>query len=129
MSNPGEIGWFDLTVPDATAVRDFYRAVVGWESKDHDMGEYNDYEMIVPATGARVAGVCHARGMNADLPPQWLAYITVADVDASVRACESGGGEVVVPVREMGPHGRIGIIRDPAGAVCALWQQPEGESA
>ena len=54
MSNPGEIGWFDLTVPDATAVRDFYSAVVGWESKDHDMKEYNDYEMVVPATGATV---------------------------------------------------------------------------
>ncbi|MHC4939091.1 MAG: VOC family protein [Planctomycetota bacterium] len=129
MSNPGEIGWFDLTVPDAKAVRDFYRAVVGWDSQDHDMGEYSDYEMVVPSTGQRVAGVCHARGPNAEIPPQWMLYITVADMEASIAACESGGGEVVVPPREVGSYGKIGIIRDPAGAVCALWEQREGESS
>ena len=123
MSNPGEIGWFDLTVPDATAVRNFYRAVVGWESQDHDMGGYADYEMVAPATGQRVAGICHARGPNAEIPAQWMLYVTVADIDASVRACEANGGSVVVPVRAMGEYGRIGIIRDPAGAVCALWKQ------
>jgi len=121
MSNPGEIGWFDLTVPDAAAARDFYKAVVGWESRDHDMGGYADYEMI--ADGRCVAGICHARGPNKDVPPQWLLYITVADVDESVRACEENGGSVVVPSRAMGEHGKIAVIRDPAGAVCALWQK------
>ena len=33
----GSIKWFDLTVPDATAVRDFYRDVVGWTAVDFDM--------------------------------------------------------------------------------------------
>jgi predicted enzyme related to lactoylglutathione lyase len=129
MSNPGEIGWFDLTVPDAVGVRDFYRSIVGWESQDHDMGDYADFNMLLPDSGKTVAGICHARGMNADIPPQWLLYITVADMDASIRACEAGSGEVVVPPRDMGPHGRIGVIRDPAGAVCALWQQLEGEAS
>jgi predicted enzyme related to lactoylglutathione lyase len=26
---PGQIGWIDLTVPDAEAVRDFYQDVTG----------------------------------------------------------------------------------------------------
>lgn len=26
----GAIGWFDLAVPDAAPVRDFYAGVVGW---------------------------------------------------------------------------------------------------
>jgi predicted enzyme related to lactoylglutathione lyase len=26
---PGQIGWIDLTVPDAPALRDFYQAVTG----------------------------------------------------------------------------------------------------
>ena len=36
----GSIGWCDLTVPGADAVRDFYRDVVGWTSTDTDMGGY-----------------------------------------------------------------------------------------
>jgi len=126
MSKPGEIGWFDLTVPDATVVRDFYRTVVGWESRDHDMGEYADYEMLAPGTEQAVAGICHARGPNADLPAQWLPYIGVADVDASVAACRERGGEAVRPAADMGPWGKIAIIRDPAGAACALREKAEG---
>ena len=28
----GKIGWIDMTVDDAPAVREFYEAVVGWKS-------------------------------------------------------------------------------------------------
>jgi len=30
MSEQGKIGWIDLTVPDAEAIRDFYQHVAGW---------------------------------------------------------------------------------------------------
>jgi predicted enzyme related to lactoylglutathione lyase len=30
MDKLGNIGWIDLTVPDAEAIRDFYRHVTGW---------------------------------------------------------------------------------------------------
>ncbi len=30
----GTVGWMDLTVPDAPALRDFYSAVVGWTSSE-----------------------------------------------------------------------------------------------
>jgi predicted enzyme related to lactoylglutathione lyase len=33
MSDVGKIGWLDLTVDDADAVRDFYREVVGWKAE------------------------------------------------------------------------------------------------
>jgi hypothetical protein len=38
----GTIGWFDLTVPNADEVRDFYRAVVGWGVEECEMGGYSD---------------------------------------------------------------------------------------
>ncbi|MGH9367705.1 MAG: VOC family protein, partial [Thermoanaerobaculia bacterium] len=70
----GSIGWVDLTVENADAVRDFYRDVTGWTISPVDMGGYSDYCMNEPASGKSVAGVCHARGVNADLPAQWLIY-------------------------------------------------------
>ena len=48
------------------------------------------------------AGICHARGENAKLPPQGLIYITVANLERSLKECRSLGGQVVVPAREMG---------------------------
>ena len=117
----GAIGWMDLTVAKADEVRDFYRAVVGWTHDGCDMGGYEDYSMNRPGDGQCVAGICHARGPNAELPAQWLIYINVADLDASIAACREGGGTVIAGPKAMG-DARYCVIRDPAGAVAALFQ-------
>jgi uncharacterized protein len=118
----GTIAGFDLTVPDAESVRDFYAAVVGWQPEPFNMGEYDDYFMKSPATGAITAGVCHARGENAGLPPQWLAYIVVADLDASLQRCVEMGGAALTEIKGSEGESRYCVIRDPAGAVLALMQ-------
>jgi len=116
----GHITWRDLTVPNADALRDFYVAVVGWKSQDCDVGGYSDFSMIAP-DGECVAGICHARGINADVPPQWLMYVNVDDLDRSVTECTNRGGAIVVQPRGL-MGGRFCVIRDPAGAICALYQ-------
>ena len=117
---PGRIGWIDLTVPNAASLRDFYCEVTGWTPSAIDMGGYSDFCMHPPG-GDPVAGICHARGGNAGLPPVWLIYITVADLEESLRRCLAGGGSVLHPVRSAG-GGRYAVIQDPAGAVAALYQ-------
>jgi predicted enzyme related to lactoylglutathione lyase len=122
----GEITWADLTVEDATSTRDFYSKVVGWNVTDVEMGGYNDFCMNEPTTGKTVAGICHARGMNAKLPAAWLIYINVDDLDKSIAACLELGGEIISPARDYGGQGRYCVIRDPAGAVAALFEPPRG---
>ena len=118
----GRFGWVDLTVDNAEQVRDFYQQVVGWGSVPFSMGDYEDYCMTPPGSEQPVAGVCHARGNNAGLPPQWLMYITVEDLDKSLDQCSSLGGSVLAGPKQAGPEGRFAVIKDPAGAVCALYQ-------
>ena len=120
----GNILWQDLTVSNVIEVRDFYREIIGWNCISEDMGGYDDFHMVIPLSGNSVAGICHARGENADLPPVWLIYIAVENVEKSARSCKDLGGEVVVEPRMMG-KGRFCVIRDPAGAVCALYRPPE----
>jgi predicted enzyme related to lactoylglutathione lyase len=117
----GTIVWTDLTVDDAESVRDFYAVVIGWESKPEDMGGYSDYHMIPPGSGKSVTGVCHARGENANVPPQWLVYFSVEDVDESAKRAVAAGGKIIDGPRMMGA-GRFCVIQDPAGAVCALFR-------
>ena len=73
--------------------------------------------------GNVVAGICHARGSNAGLPPQWLVYIQVASVAASARMCQDLGGKVLDGPRRMGAQDFC-VIQDPAGAVAALMGPP-----
>lgn len=121
----GRILWHDLTVERAEEIRDFYRKVVGWGWEPVQMGGYDDFNMLAPGPGEAVAGVCHARGSNADLPPQWLMYVAVDDVGESAARCREAGGEVVAGPRGTG-EGRYCVIRDPAGAVVALCQAGPG---
>jgi len=117
----GKIGWIDMTVEDASGLRDFYQKVVGWNVEDTSMGDYADYTMMSPGDGDAVAGVCHARGSNADLPGGWLIYITVADVVASAAACVANGGKLLVEPRCLAGC-RFCVIEDPSGATSALYQ-------
>ena len=117
----GKVGWIDITVDDASGLRDFYGKVVGWRPENVSMGDYDDFAMAMPGTGDAVTGICHARGDNSDLPSGWLIYIVVADIAESVAACEAGGGRIVLAPRGLA-GGRFCIIEDPSGATAALYQ-------
>ncbi len=115
----GSVVWVDLTVPNAQAIRDFYAAVVGWESEPVTMGDYQDFNMHPVGSDGPAAGICHARGGNATLPPHWLVYVRVADLDQAVARCQELGGRLVDGPRGMGEQ-RFCCIQDPAGAYMAL---------
>lgn len=120
-SQVGKIGWIDISVDDATGLRNFYKNVVGWQTEDVSMGEYSDYSMLMPGSGEAVSGICHARGSNADLRGGWLIYIIVEDVNASAASCKANGGKVVVEPRGIA-GGQFCVIEDPSGATAALYQ-------
>lgn len=121
MSEQVPVMWLDLTVPDATRVRDFYQQVVGFRAEPLSMGDYDDYMMKQAETGQAV-GVCHARGPNANLPPVWLPYFVVPDLDASMASVVAAGGQLKSEVRTAGPS-RFVLVQDPAGAYSMLFQK------
>lgn len=116
----GAIFWRDLTVPDAVQVSNFYSQVVGWRAEPVDVDDYTDFNMLAPGVDQPTAGICHARGFNADLPAQWLMYIKVADLDQALVQCQALGGRIVAGPKPMGETQRFAVIEDPAGAVVGL---------
>lgn len=121
----GAVTWVDLTVADGDKLRDFYKDVIGWQSIDVSMGEYNDYCMLSPDDNVVRTGVCHQRGVNTDIPSAWIMYVNVADLDKSIEAVKNGGGSVVNGPRKMGDKARYCIIQDPAGAYIGLFDHGE----
>ena len=119
-SKHGKVSWMDLTVENADQVRDFYQTVAGWTPQGCDMGGYQDYSMMRGEDC--VGGICHARGPNKGLPAQWMIYITVDDLEAAMAACKANGGEILREPPEGSDH-RFCVIRDPGGAVAALYQE------
>ena len=117
----GSMVGLDLTVTNADEIRDFYAAVIGWSDAPVDMGEYNDYMMMEPDPGIPGAGICHLRGVNAEqLSAQWIPYMQVANLTASVNKSLELGGSIVSDRRAPGNDYPFVVIRDPSGAVIAL---------
>lgn len=116
----GAIEWRDLTVKNAAVVSDFYEKVVGWTAEPVSMGDYDDFNMSLAEDGETVAGVCHAKGVNQDIPPQWMMYVRVANVAHSVDNVIASGGKVL-----SGPNTFSGdtyyVIQDPEGAVLTIF--------
>jgi uncharacterized protein len=121
----GHISWLDLTVSDASATRDFYRQVVAWSAQDvvmEDANErYADYNML-GADGNPAAGICHARGVNLDLPPIWLIYLPVGDLAESVRRVREERGEIIKAGRGTDGEYVSVVVKDLVGAHLALVQ-------
>lgn len=107
---------------NAEEVRDFYSKVVGWKHSDHQMEGYCDYNIMSPVDEKTVTGICHRRGFNEKMPAQWLNYVSVENLDDSIKSCESHGGKVIDGPKKMG-NSRFAVIQDPAGAYLGLMEE------
>lgn len=125
MTTPiGTMGWLDLTDEDAPGLSDFYQSVVGFQIEPLSMGEYDDFVLKTADGETMVAGIVHKRGTNSDVPPGWIPYFVVANLTESLREVERGGGQLIGAERQYG-GGRFHFIKDPSGALCALFEEGE----
>ncbi len=126
----GKIDWADLTVPNTEKIRDFYQHVVGWEVVAQPMGGYDDYSMIRKnEPNQPIAGICHPRGTNSNLPPVWLVYLPVEDLALSLKHCAEQGGTIVSGPVSFGDTARYAVIQDPSGAYVALFCKTDSKAA
>ena len=116
---PGAIGWNELISTDPAGAAAFYGALFGWNIKapDANMGGYR----VVQVGDAGIGGIMGCPD-GAPKVSQWGAYVTVADLNATVAKCESLGGKVMVPSMEIPNVGRMAVLMDPQGAMISAIQ-------
>lgn len=123
---PGMFCWHELVTARTADAAQFYSGLFGGEVQSFPLpiGLYS----ILMREGQPVAGFqpCNDK-VPMDAPHQWLNYLAVADVDATVRAALELGGSVCMPPED-NSMGRAAIIRDPLGARVALFKAEPGKT-
>jgi predicted enzyme related to lactoylglutathione lyase len=131
--------WNELMTTDLAGARRFYGEVFGWQSMDVSPedpmqpakpGEHSSYSIWQagePQTGQ--GGAMQMEGPQFEgVPPNWLAYVAVADADATAAKVKQAGGSICAGPIEVKNVGRLYIIKDPQGAVIGIGQfVPMGE--
>jgi uncharacterized protein len=123
VNDPGCFVWSELHTRDVRRASEFHRNLFGWAITGR-MNDPAEGYLIARNNGWLNAGILPFGPEEGAVPPHWLTYFTVTSCDdASVRARELGaevlGGPLDVAI------GRISVVRDPVGAVFAMF---EGET-
>ena len=105
------------------AAKKFYADLIGWKLTDQVAGGM-PYTMITPAGAEQpVGGMMQMEGAQFEgVPPHWMPYIAVDDIDAKAQKCTELGGTVKLPPTDIPDVGRFCVIADPTGAVISLYQ-------
>ena len=91
----------------------FYEKLLGWKGSDGPPGmtmlaqEAGPFAAVMPRKG-KIGG--------------WVPYVQVDDVAAETKRAVSLGAELLED-QTRGPAGTYSIVRDPGGALLALWQK------
>ena len=120
---PGTFCWADLATSDADGATSFYAQLFGWETRAMPVGDGGSYVMCFLG-GRDVAALYASTEPGA---PHWTSYVSVEEVDAVAGRVESLGGALLSEPFDVFDQGRMAVLRDPAGAVLALWQ-PRGHA-
>ena len=117
--SPNEVqrcAWNELVTTDLDAARSFYTRQFGWELGDTmPMGPMGDYQFIL-----RDGQMIGAMFAPPDRQPAWRFCFRVDNLDRSIAAIRSGGGEILFGPTEVPGGGMIVQATDPQGAFFML---------
>ncbi len=120
----GTFCWNELSTPNVSAAKKFYADVFGWKFNDHVMGDMT-YTMILSGD-KEFGGMWQIPTDKIDeVPPHWMGYISVEDIQLTVKKAESLGAVVKMPISKAGDYGLFAVFMDPTGAHIAVWESLE----
>jgi predicted enzyme related to lactoylglutathione lyase len=123
----GEVNWNELVTKDPKGASAFYGKLFGWKSEPFTPQgaptggpPYTLFKLDPNSMG--IGGMMQTPDPN--MPSQWVPYVSVDDVDASLAQATKLGAKTLLPVTSIGEIGRIAVIQDPQGATLGLHECP-----
>ncbi len=116
----GTVCWADLSTSDAEKAAEFYSGLFGWQvsKSEHDSSGY----LHIKSGEEFIGGIPPAAFRNPQVPPHWLLYFQVSSCDPSAQKGKDRGAELLLIPQDVQNVGRMAILKDPQGAVFALFQ-------
>ena len=122
---PGTVCWVELGTTDPATAGLFYQALFGWESTEVPMpeGSYTQLQQDGHDNGGIYALTAdqHAHGV----PPHWLLYTAVENVDAAAEQAQAHGGTVLADPVDIPNVGRMAVLQDREGSSFAVMNLSE----
>ena len=118
----GKFVWYELMSTDSEAAKKFYTDVIGWSTAPFE-GSPMPYTMWMKGEAA-IGGLMDLpdEARQGGIPPHWLGYVAVPDVDATAARAKELGGRVVHGPADIPDVGRFAILADPQGAMLAAFR-------
>lgn len=114
--HPSRFVWHDVMTTDMKAAEAFYAAVIGWGMRDSGMPG-GQYTLLLD--GESMAGgimpIPDDAGA-AGMPPAWMGYIGVDNVDTCAKEIVAAGGRIPREPQDIPGVGRFAVAADPHGA-------------
>lgn len=121
----GAFSWSELLVDDVDTAISFYTDVIGWEIEEMEMPEGKYY--VLKSADEPVGGIMKKPEGVEKMPDFWGTYITVDDVDTTLKKAEEAGGKAVYPPMDVPGVGRMCAITDKSGAMVSIITYEETE--
>jgi predicted enzyme related to lactoylglutathione lyase len=119
----GQASWHELMTTDAAAAMQFYSEVFGWQQSEvMDMGPMGKYYMFNRPVGM-IGGMMNKPPEMSSVPPYWMIYFRVPDIDAAAGLVKAQGGQVLNGPMEVPGGDRIINATDPQGAMFSLHEK------
>ena len=116
----GDASWHELMTTDAPAAMTFYQLLFGWQPSDSmDMGPGGKYQMFNRPHGM-IGGMMNKPAAMANVPPNWLIYFRVPDVQGAVERVKANGGKILSGPTEVPGGDWVASATDPQGAAFGL---------
>jgi predicted enzyme related to lactoylglutathione lyase len=114
---PGHWLWNELHTTDPTKALAFYEKVLGFTHRSLDMGPADAYHILSRGGVDRGGVTSH---LPRGVPPHWLPYVAVDDVDATIARAKKLGARIPISPEDIPGAGRFGVLEDPTGATLAI---------
>lgn len=119
-------GWVEMGAENLNKAKQFYETIFGWTGEIANINSPMPYA-VMKTQGKVTAGIYQLTEemKMKNIPPHWLTYIYVNNVNNTLELAVKSGGKIMQPAFDVERVGRIAVVSDPSGAVFAIWEADE----
>ncbi len=116
----GMFCWQELLTSDVERASSFYKALLGWDLHEMDMGGVS--YTVIKNQGADIGGIMTLPAEMQQVPPHWGTYFTVTNIDETIEAVKTNSGKVIMGPQEIPQTGQFAVCQAPDGTAFCLFE-------